>query len=49
MALDEGSGGYADENLNDDEDYMEGSGFEGSGDERKLIVLLFLLIKIEKT
>lgn len=32
MALDEGSGGYSDDNLNDDEDYVEGSGDDGSGD-----------------
>ncbi|XP_063699894.1 division abnormally delayed protein [Culicoides brevitarsis] len=32
MALEEGSGGYADDNMNDDEDYVEGSGEGGSGD-----------------
>lgn len=43
MALDEGSGGYSDDNLNDDEDYVEGSGDDGSGDGSEFLISYFYL------
>lgn len=48
MALEEGSGGYPDDNL-DDEDYIEGSGDDGSGDggEFLLLCLIFRLISLK--
>lgn len=42
MALEEGSGGYSDDNLNDDEDYMEGSGDDGSGDGECIFLSFFV-------
>lgn len=48
MALEEGSGGYPDDNL-DDEDYIEGSGDDGSGDGGEFLLLCFILCNILKT